>query len=183
MSNNLTALILAGGKSERMGKDKALIDYNGKPHIFFLAELLSPYCDKILISRNTEQARLSLENQKKDYQIIYDDESSDNQGPLTGLVSAIKQFPHENFITIYCDLINIDEASIKTLIDKRDTNKYATCFFTNDFPDPSVVIFENKSNQILLEKYNKGKYSIIKFLKEHDCKYVLSNEKLIDKDE
>lgn len=182
MSNELTALILAGGKSERMGKDKALIDYDGKPHIYFLADLLSPFCDRILISRNKEQAPLPRDNHKKDYQIIYDDESSENQGPLTGLISAIKQFPHENFITIYCDLINIDERLIQALIDERDTNKYATCFISNDFPEPSIVIFENKSYAILLGKYNSGKYSIIKFLKEFDCKFIPLNKKVIDKD-
>ena len=179
MSNKLTALIIAGGKSERMGKDKALIDYKGKPHIFFLAKLLSPYCNKILISRNKEQVPLPEGN----YHIIYDDESSENQGPLTGLISAIKQFPHENFINIYCDLINIDETLIQILINERDTNKYATCFITNDFPEPSIVIFESKANQILLEKYASGKYSIIKFLKEHDCKYITLDKTLIDKDE
>ena len=161
MNLNVTTLILAGGKSERMGKDKALIDYKDKPHIFYLADLLSPFTDKILISRNKEQATLQTGN----YKIIYDDDSSENQGHLTGLISAIKQFPNENFITIYCDLINIDEALIHTLINERDINKFATCFISNNFPEPSIVIFENKSNKILLEKYNSGKYSIIKFLK------------------
>lgn len=183
MQEELFLLIIAGGKSERMGKDKALIDYKGKPHIFFLAKLLSPYCNKILISRNKEQAPLNEKNHKIDYEIIFDDESSENQGPLTGLISAIKQFPHENFITIYCDLINIDETLIQILINERDTNKYATCFITNDFPEPSIVIFESKANQILLEKYASGKYSIIKFLKEHDCKYITLDKTLIDKDE
>lgn len=179
MKRQITALILAGGKSKRMGKDKALIDYNGKPNVLFLADLLSIFTNKILISRNKEQVKLP----EGDYEIIYDDESSENQGPLTGLISAIKQFPNENFITIYCDLINIDKVLIQTLIDKRDPNKYATCFITNDFPEPSIVIIEKKSNEILLEKYNASKYSIIKFLKEHDCKFVALDKTLIDKDE
>ncbi len=179
MKRQITALILAGGKSERMGKDKALVDYNGKPHIFFLSDLLTQFTDKIIISRNRNQRELP----KGSYDIIYDDDKSENQGPLTGLISAIKQFPHENFITIYCDLINIDEALIHTLINERDINKFATCFISNNFPEPSIVIFENKSNKILLEKYNSGKYSIIKFLKEHDCKFIPLHKELIDKDE
>lgn len=179
MSNILTALILAGGKSERMGKDKALIDYNGMPHVFYLASLVKPFCNKILISRNKNQTELP----SNDYEIIFDDDSGENQGPLTGLISAIKQFPNENFITIYCDLINIDEALIHTLINKRDINKFATCFTSNNFPEPSLVIFESKSNKILLDKYNSGKYSIIKFLKENDCKFIQLYKELIDKDD
>lgn len=176
---NLTAIILAGGKSERMGKDKALINYTGKPHIFYLADLLSLFCSKILISRNKKQTPLASGN----YEVIYDNKTGENQGPLTGLISAIKQFPNENFITIYCDLINIDEALLRTLFNGRDRNKYATCFTSNNFAEPSIVIFESKSNKILLEKYNSGKYSIIKFLKEYDCKYIPLHKELIDKDE
>lgn len=179
MVNDLTALILAGGKSERMKKDKALIDYNGKPHIFFLADLLSPYTDKILISRNKDQALLP----KGNYEIIYDDETSENQGPLTGLISAIKKYPSNNFLISYCDIVNADSALIRKLIKERDIKKYATCFTYENFPEPSVVIFESRTNEILLEKYSSGKYSIIKFLKEYDCKHIPLNKALIDKDE
>lgn len=179
MANNLTALILAGGKSERMGKDKALINYKGQPHIFYLAELLSPFCDKVLISRNKNQTLLPEGN----YEIILDDESSENQGPLTGLISAIKKYPSANFLTIYCDIINADEEFLQYLIKERDIGKCATCFESNNFPEPSIVIFENKSNQIILNKYNSGKYSIINFLKEYDCKKVSLPHPLIDKNE
>jgi len=180
MNKNLTALILAGGKSERMGKDKALIEYEGKPHIFYLADLLAPFSDKILISRNKQQAALPVGN----YEIIYDDDGTENQGPLTGLISAIKKYPSSDFLSIYCDVINLNNGLVRRLIEERDETKYATCFVSNGFPEPSIVIFENKSNQIILDKYNSGKYSIIKFLKEYDCKKISlnENEKIIDKD-
>lgn len=187
MNIDLTALILAGGKSERMGKDKALIDYNGMPHVFYLANLAKPFCNKILISRNKNQAELSPE----DYEIIFDDESSENQGPLTGLISAIEKYPSANFLIMHCDLINLSESVIEKLITCRDKEKYATCFMVKNFPQPSIVIIENKSNLILTENYKKGRYSIIKLLKEFECKYISLNEKseeklinkLIDKDE
>jgi molybdopterin-guanine dinucleotide biosynthesis protein A len=175
----LTGLILAGGKSSRMGKDKALIDDNGEPHVFHLAKLLEPCCTKILISRNKDQKILPENN----YEIIFDDESSENQGPLTGLISAIEKYPDENFLVMYCDLYSINENTIEKLVNGRDKEKYATCFLINDFPEPSFAIIENKSNPILLNKYKSGKYSIIKFLKEFDCKQITHDEKIIDKDE
>ncbi len=184
IENDLTALILAGGKSERMGKDKALIDYKGKPHIFYLADLLSLCTDKILISRNKVQLPLPNEHHNKNYEIIYDDDSTDNQGPLTGLISAVKKYPNANFLTVYCDIVNADSLLINKLIKGRYRGKYATCFTSDNFPEPSIVIFENKANEILFEKYRSEKYSIIKFLKEYDCKKIslTNDEKLIDKD-
>jgi len=43
----INGLILAGGKSKRMGQDKGSINYYGKPHREFLAELIAPFCKVI----------------------------------------------------------------------------------------------------------------------------------------
>jgi molybdopterin-guanine dinucleotide biosynthesis protein A len=179
MKNDLTGLILAGGKSSRMGKDKALIEYNGKPQAIYLADLLSNYCKEVLISRNKEQEELP----QCDYEIIYDDENIENQGPLTGLISAIKKYPDKTYFTVYCDLINVNNEVVEKLISAREENNFTTCFEISDFVEPSIVIIENKSNSILLQKYSEGNYSIIKFLKEFDTKKVLFEGQLKDKDE
>lgn len=179
MKSELTGLILAGGSSTRMGKDKALIEYNGKPQVLYLADLILPYCSKMLISRNSTQEKLSNCN----YEIILDDEGCENQGPLTGLISAIKEYPRDNFLFLYCDLINVDNSIVEKLISEREVNKHATCFEINGFPEPSMAIFENKSNHLLIQKYSAGKYSIIKFLKEFDTKKAIFEGQLKDKDE
>ena len=179
MKSKLTGLILAGGSSTRMGTDKALIEYIGKPQVLYLADLIFPYCSKTLISRNSKQEEIS----NCRYEIIHDDENCENQGPLTGLISAIKKYPKDNFLILYCDLINVDKSVVEKLIRERDINKHATCFEINGFPEPSMAIFENKSNHLLMQKYSAGKYSIIKFLKEFDTKKVIFEEQLKDKDE
>ena len=43
-------LVLAGGESRRMGLDKSAIEYHGKPHRDFLADLLKEYVAKVFIS-------------------------------------------------------------------------------------------------------------------------------------
>lgn len=178
MAEKLTGLILAGGKSSRMGRDKALIDFNGSPQIYYLASLIKPFCTKILISRNKNQAEIP----DNDYEIVFDDESDENQGPLTGLISAIKKHPDSSFLVLYCDLLNIENC-ISLLINERDNTKYGTCFLVNNFPEPSIAIIESKANKILFEKYKAGKYSIIKFLKDFECKYITLHQPIIDKDE
>jgi len=48
----LTGIILSGGKSSRMGYEKGLIFFNGKPMIEYSVSVLSQFCDEILICAN-----------------------------------------------------------------------------------------------------------------------------------
>jgi molybdopterin-guanine dinucleotide biosynthesis protein A len=72
----LNGLILAGGKSTRMGQDKGMIDYHGKPQREYLVDLLKPYCLEVFIS--------SKENIKQN--TIAD--HFDLDSPLNGILSA-----------------------------------------------------------------------------------------------
>jgi molybdopterin-guanine dinucleotide biosynthesis protein A len=49
---NVTAIILAGGKSRRMGMDKSMLPVNGKPLIEYILEQLHPHFGQVLISSN-----------------------------------------------------------------------------------------------------------------------------------
>ncbi|HHG74860.1 MAG TPA: molybdenum cofactor guanylyltransferase, partial [Persephonella sp.] len=51
----ISAVLLAGGQSKRMGKDKAFLQLNGKTFLRIIAEKLSIYCDQIIVSGNKEK--------------------------------------------------------------------------------------------------------------------------------
>ena len=46
----MNGLVLSGGQSSRMGRDKALIDYHGLPQYAYVYDLLLGFCDKVFIS-------------------------------------------------------------------------------------------------------------------------------------
>jgi molybdopterin-guanine dinucleotide biosynthesis protein A len=79
----ITGIILAGGKSTRMGTDKALIQIAGKTLLERVIEVCRPICSEIIISSNNP------EHDKSGYQIIPDE--IHNCGPIGGIYSCLKK--------------------------------------------------------------------------------------------
>ncbi|MCF6240761.1 MAG: molybdenum cofactor guanylyltransferase, partial [Bacteroidales bacterium] len=93
--NNITGIILCGGKSKRMGSNKALLQLNGKCIINYVTELLSNFCNEIIISTNShELAFLKTELVADEFQTI---------GPIAGIYSALKHSKTEKNIILSCD--------------------------------------------------------------------------------
>ncbi|HPG34509.1 MAG TPA: molybdenum cofactor guanylyltransferase, partial [Lentimicrobium sp.] len=74
--SQITGIVLAGGKSTRMGTDKGLMIFQGKPLVMYSIDLLSMFCGRILISSNNP------EYAKFGYEIIADE--LPGAGPMAG---------------------------------------------------------------------------------------------------
>lgn len=103
--------IIAGGKSERMGRGKALLDYHGKPFVQHIAEKLQGVFKKvIIISDKGEQhkfLRLPI------YEDIYKE-----CGPLGGIHSAFINTDTKNIFVTSVDLPLIETNMIQFLLDQ-----------------------------------------------------------------
>ncbi|RPI01174.1 MAG: molybdenum cofactor guanylyltransferase [Calditrichaeota bacterium] len=97
MNQELTGIILAGGKNLRFGSNKALIDINGKTVIELTADLLKTDCSPILINTNSfaEYSFLNLP-------LVRDEHPS--MGPLAGLYAGLSHSPTERALVISCDM-------------------------------------------------------------------------------
>src|ERR1035437_38083 len=91
-------LILAGGYSRRMGQDKALLEFHGKPQIKHIYDLLHKYCSKVFLSkRKYQKAYHGIAS-------INDSDEFSHQGPLAGILSAMKKYPDADWLVVACDL-------------------------------------------------------------------------------
>lgn len=137
----LNGLVLAGGKSLRMGHDKGLINWQGKEQRYYIADLMQNFCDEVYISCRTEQQ----DEIDSEYRTITD--SVEGKGPIVGILSALEKNPDAAWLVIACDLPLIDEATIKYLIENRDTDKIATTYKSphDGLPEPLITIWEPKS--------------------------------------
>lgn len=82
MGYPLYGLVLAGGKSTRMGEDKGLISYFGLEHRIYLAKLLAPFCEKTYISCQEVQLSDNLDGYNPLIDLV------PSKGPMSGLISA-----------------------------------------------------------------------------------------------
>lgn len=96
-----TGVVLAGGQSSRMGRDKALIERDGITQLDRSIELLRPHVREILVIG--EPARYS----PKHGSVIPDDVPG--KGPLGGLVTALRHARYVRLLVVACDLPNIDD--------------------------------------------------------------------------
>lgn len=162
----LNGLVLAGGKSTRMGKDKSLISYFGLEHRKYLAKILAPFCVKVYISCRNEQ----ISENNFDFNPLTDQVPS--KGPMSGLLSAFLTHREAAWLIVPCDLPLFSAKNAKQLIDERDSNAMATVFKSpkNHFPEPITGIWEPAAFPLIQEQFNLGNYSLINILNDnHIC--------------
>ena len=159
----MNCLILMGGKSSRMGTDKSLLVYHGKPQREYLHDLAKKYCTEVYFSCREEQVFSE--------KTIIDNYSL---GPIGGIVSAFEYQKNIAWLVIACDMPLINEASFERLIKNRNTEKVATAYFNNESnaPDPLFTIYEPKAADLLFSYIKLGNKSPKVFLQNADIQLI-----------
>jgi molybdenum cofactor guanylyltransferase len=148
----LYGLVLAGGHSKRMGTDKGLIDYHGKPQREYMADMLNPWCESVFISCRADQ----LADIPSPYRGLPD--SFLDLGPFGAILSAFRAYPDAAWLVVACDLPLLDSTTLQYLIQHRNPSRLATAFRSPDnaFPEPLITIWEPKAYPTLLQFMAQG---------------------------
>jgi molybdopterin-guanine dinucleotide biosynthesis protein A len=172
---NIYGLILTGGKSTRMGEDKAYIHYHGKPQVEYMFDVLSIRCDKVFASIYKEQIVAENLNPLVDQFEI--------NGPMNGILTALTLYPEKAWITVAVDMPYVDERVVEQLIRHRKQEKVATCFYneTEKIPEPLLTLWEPKAFPLLNEFVEAGRISPKEFLMENDVEFIIPQDKRIIK--
>lgn len=115
----ITAVILAGGRAQRMGgQDKGLLPLLGKPMIEYIIESLRPQVGQILINANRN---LGL-YQQYGYPVV-SDTIGEYFGPLAGMATAIQTAQTEYVVTVPCDSPLVPQDLVATLYKNLQDNQ------------------------------------------------------------
>ena len=115
---NLTGVVIAGGKSTRMGFDKSQIVYKGKSFLQNAIDLLTPFVDEVIISSNT------IDN--KDYRVINDIHS--DVGPMGGIEASLKAMRSQKALILPVDMPLLSANAIEFLLSRMEDSKQASIF-------------------------------------------------------
>lgn len=105
---HLTGIILAGGQSRRMGKDKSFLKIEGSGFINRIIKTLEKLVDEIIIVANTD------EYQKLGYRCVSD--IFKNSGPLAGLHAGLTASTTQLNVVVACDMPLISSQLLKKMI-------------------------------------------------------------------
>ena len=148
----INGLVLAGGKSERMGFDKGSVNWHGKEQRYYMADMLKPYCNDVYISsRNEQQHDISA-----DYESLPD--TFTGLGPYGGILSALREQPDSAWLVVACDLPLLNKETLRHLTANRNSSSIATAYISafDGFPEPLITIWEPKSYPVLLSFLAQG---------------------------
>ncbi len=165
----LFGLVLAGGASTRMQRDKAAIEYHGQSQLHWTFQLLSHVCAATFVSvrpdQREEPTRAGLP------QVV---DRLPGIGPIAGIAAAMQAHPKAAWLVVACDLPFLNEATLRHLIEHRAAHKLATAYRSSHdgLPEPLCAIWEPASREPLLAYVAAGKQCPRKFLINADAQLL-----------
>jgi len=165
----VTGIILAGGKSSRMGTDKGLQELCGMPLINYAIQSLSGLCSTILISTSSDAY------QSFGYKTVADE--IPGIGPMGGIYSALKQSKTEKNLVLSCDLPFVTIELLEYILENSDGYEVAVPYEGNRHYEPLCGFYHVSVLDILSNYIKKGNYKLPDLFDEIAInKLVIGNE-------
>ena len=154
--SNATAcygLVLAGGKSRRMGQDKASLSHGGLSQLEFVFNLMTGVTDKQFVS--TSEAQRHDELRARFPQIV---DRYEDLGPIAGILSALETYPEADWLVVACDLPNLDEHTLGELLANAPQDEPFTAYRSSrdGLPEPLCAVYRANSVAILRRFVDEG---------------------------
>lgn len=161
MSAPLYGLVLSGGRSTRMGQDKAALRIDGRAQLERTMTLLAAQVERAFVSVRIDQRHDPL---RAAYEQIADTRA--NLGPIAGILAAQERFPQCAWLVVACDLPLLDAATLAFLLRMRAPQRLATAFRSSHdgLPEPLCAVYEPASHPRLLAYAEDGRHCPRKFL-------------------
>jgi molybdopterin-guanine dinucleotide biosynthesis protein A len=154
----MKAVILTGGKSSRMGQDKATLEIGGVTLLDRMASVVRPLTEETFLSVAHDDDRATTLPALRDLE--------PSPGPLGGLQAAFRHDSEGPWLVLACDLALITTAEIERLVEAYDPASEVTCFLSplDKNPEPLCAIYAPSAAKKLEEAFASGRRSARQFV-------------------
>lgn len=143
-------LLLVGGKSQRMGQDKALLRYTAVTQLERGAALLQSVCAQVAISQRREQSYPLPSGT-----VAVHDQIDDMRGPLCGILSAMRTYPEAHWLVMACDLPHVRRSTLQQLIQYFESAAPQLTAYRSShdgLPEPLCALYPAGADQALVAR-------------------------------
>ncbi|MBN2485815.1 MAG: molybdenum cofactor guanylyltransferase [Bacteroidales bacterium] len=159
----ITGIVLAGGKSTRMGTDKPLLVWNGKTLIENAISLLQPLCNKVAISSDNHAYSFTGCE-------IWPD-ILPRQAPIVGIYSCLKRASTEAIIVLSCDMPLVSASLLKMMAESANDFDIVVPAHSNGAIEPLCALYKHTVLNDL-ELFIDKNLSVIRFIERSKSLYL-----------
>lgn len=161
----LGCVILAGGRSSRMGKDKAFLTWKGETFLERLTKEMDFLKEKMIAHGNRREIAGFTWMMIED---IYPD-----RGPIGGLHAALTMCKSDALFCVTCDVPLVQRSLVSFLYEHLDENSDAVIPIAEDGKvHPLCAIYRKKTSSAFLKQMEAGNNRIMSAFEHMNVKYV-----------
>ncbi|CAI1198770.1 molybdenum cofactor guanylyltransferase MobA [Serratia quinivorans] len=171
MHEEITGIILAGGRATRMGgEDKGLIQIAGIPLYQYVLSRLRPQVGQIAISANRNQARYGESGLP-----IVSDLTPDFSGPLAGMLAGLKHATTEWVVFVPCDVPDFPATLVDQLWQQKG-NSLAAYASDGERAHPTLALLHTSLAPQLKEYLARGERKLMLFLDAAGARQIVFSD-------
>ena len=134
--------VLIGGKSSRMGRPKHLLRKSGKTWLQRTVESLLPLTERVVVlGKGAVPDGLKC--------LVRLDDVPDAEGPMAGLLSAMRWAPRASWLVAACDLPDLMPEAMTWLLNTRRPGAWATVPMVSGRPQPLLAHYDFRARCLL----------------------------------
>ena len=159
-----TGVVLAGGKSTRMGQDKALLEVDGKPLLLHAIEKLKPHVRELIVI-----------GEPRKYGHIWPDVLPDEipgLGPLGGIVTAMGAARHDRMLVLAVDVPGVNADLLERLKLELPENADALVPRHDGQLEPLVAAYHRRCHTAFMDHITRSQLSMHGALADVQAAYL-----------
>ena len=167
---NITAIVLAGGKSSRMGSDKALLLYNNKTFLEHVVFAIQPLVDQVLIISDNPKHKIN--------NCLTIPDLIKNVGPIGGIYTGLIHTKTENNLVLSCDIPLVQTSILKLIIKNNEPDKEVVQLIDDKNRMPLIALYKKRLAPYFLSQLKRGERRLM-----HATRKLKTKEIFVKKEE